>query len=48
MRILIAGGGASGMTAAIAAARRDARVTILEKKETKVKLDHQEKMEKME
>ena len=33
MRILIAGGGASGMTAAIAAARRGARVTILEKKE---------------
>ena len=33
MRILIAGGGASGMTAAIAAARQGARVTILEKKE---------------
>lgn len=33
MRILIAGGGASGMTAAIAAARQGASVTILEKKE---------------
>ena len=33
-QILVAGGGASGLMAAITAARRGAKVTLLEKKQT--------------